>query len=104
VFQLRSAVRGKFGRGFKHFGGSSEVDTLGDVLVGAGLTRWQALIVPLAATMLDIDGNVWTPFIKASYLTNYKTNPTVVRGVNVTSSLLNLEVATMRKRKSKTTH
>lgn len=100
VVRLRSAFRGKTMRGFKHFGASSEIDTTGDVLTGAGLIRWQAVRDACGAQLTDALGNKWNPFVRSRQGEQVKINPTTVRGVDITSVVLNLVVSTMRKRKA----
>lgn len=102
VCMLTTAFRGRNARGFKHLGGSNEVDTLRDVLVGAGLGRWQAVRDALKAQFVDADGNTWKPFVFSRLGSQIRTNPTVVRGADVTNSFLNLTIGSMRKRKAVT--
>ena len=104
VCVMKSAFRGRVFRGFKHFGGSSEVDTLRDILVGAGLARWQTVRNTLFAPLVDAGGNTWTPFIFSRYQAQIKVNPTVVRGSDCTAATLNLTISHMKKRKARTVH
>lgn len=101
VVNLLTAFRGRTFRGFKHFGGTSEVDTTRDVLVAAGLARWQAVAVGCSAVLLDAQNNQWTPFLRCRFGEQIKVNPTTVRGVDILATKTNTVVATMRKRKSK---
>jgi len=103
VVKLVSLMRGKVGRGFKHFGSTSEVDTTGDVLTGAGLARWQTVRDALKVVLVDANGNSWTPIIASRYLAVWDFVPPTIRGSDVTNSVLNLTVSTMRRRKAKTT-
>lgn len=96
--RLLSAFRGKTMRGFKFFAGVNEIDSTGDVLTGAGLARWQTVRNTLDDVLVDSLGNSWTPFIRSRSSEQIKVNPTTVRGVNVTSVVLNLRVGTMRSR------
>lgn len=102
VMVLRTAFRGRNARGFKHFGGTSEEDTTRDVLTGAGLARWQAVQAALKVSFLDAGGNGWTPWLFSPLGSSIKVNPTIVRGADINDVLLDLNVGTMRKRRSKT--
>ena len=104
---LRTALRGKPYRGSKHFAGVNEIDTTGDVLTGAGLVRWQAVQTAVAAALTDATPNTWNPTIlsmgnEAAPLSQLKANPTTVTVNDVTAVLLDLNVGTMRRRRSKT--
>lgn len=101
VVCLQSIARGAQGRCYKHFAGSSEVDTTGDVLVGAGLARWQAVRDGCIAAMVDALGNIWTPFVRCNFGAQYSTPPIVVRGYDCVNKYLQTVVGTMRKRKAK---
>jgi len=102
VVRLNSAFRGKTMRGFRHFAGTSEVDTTGDILTGAGLARWQAVRDTCRAVMVDALGLTWTPFIRSRVGEQIKVNPTTVRGVDIVASVLDLNIGTMRRRKTAT--
>ena len=102
VIRLNSAFRGKTMRGYKHFAGTSEIDTTGDVLTGAGLARWQAVRDALALPLVDALGNTWTPFIRSRVSEQVKVNPTTVRGTDVIACVLDLNIGTMRRRKTAT--
>lgn len=101
-YLLRTLTRGKSYRGSKHFGPLSEVDTTNDILTGAGLARWQTLQTALAASMTDATPNTWVPVVLSRKLSQLKTNPTTVTTTDVSSVLLDLNVGTMRRRRSKT--
>ena len=104
VYMLyRTALRGRSYRGSKHFGPASEVDTTQDILTGAGLARWQTLQAALLAVMVDANGNTWTPTVLSRKLSNLKALPlATVVATEVTDVLLDLNIGTMRKRRSKT--
>lgn len=99
---LRTGKRGKSFRGSKHFPAGSEVDTTGDVLTGAGLTRFQTVQTSLATPITDALGNVWVPSVLSRILSVTVTNPTTIVANDVTEVLLNLNVGTMRRRKVST--
>lgn len=101
VVVLNTGIRGKNARGFKHFGGTSEVDTLGDILVGAGLANWQTVAASLFATMTDAGGMIWQPMVFSPFMSQIKVNPTVIRGYDIVSATLDKDIRTMRKRKTK---
>jgi hypothetical protein len=100
VVVLKTAWRGKRGRGFKHFGGTNEVDTLRDVLVGAGLARWQAVRDACKTAFADAGGSTWVPFVFSTYQSVYMSLPTTIRGNDVTGADLDLVIGTMRRRKA----
>lgn len=99
----RTALRGRSFRGSKHFAGLSEVDTTDDILTGAGLVRWQTVQAACLANLVDANGNTWTPTVLSRKLSQLNALPlaTVVAN-DVTDVLLDLNVGTMRKRRSKT--
>jgi len=100
VINLKSGIRGKSGRGFKHFAGVNEVDTTLDVLVGAGLARWQAVRDGCKAALVDATGTTYTPFILSPTWSQIETDPVSILGANVTDAKLNTVVASLRKRKA----
>ncbi len=104
VYMLfRTALRGRTFRGSKHFGPASESDTTGDILTGAGLVRWQAVQTALAANFVDAQGNTWVPTVLSRKLSNLSLLPVATVVANdVTAVLLDLNVGTMRRRRSKT--
>jgi len=99
---FRSAVRMTGGKGGKHFAGTSEVDTTGDILTGAGLVRWQAVRDACALTLTDASPNSWKPCIVSRKNSQLKVNPTNVVGNDVVAALLDLNIGTMRRRRSTT--
>ncbi len=100
VMRLKTSFRGKPFRGFKMFGGSNEVDTIQDILTGAGLGRWQAVRDVLDDVLTDADGNMWTPFIFSRYKSDLSKNPVTVRGTDIQSCTLNKRVSRMTKRRA----
>lgn len=98
----RTALRGQSYRGSKHFGGSSEVDTTGDILVGAGLARWQAVQAALLLPLVDASPNTWTPWVFTRKNSQSVVNPTTIKGADVTQVLLDKNIGTMRRRRSVT--
>lgn len=104
VIILKSAIRGKSYQGRKHFGCGNEADTTGDVLVGAGLGRWQAVVTAYLAGFTDSDGNIWVPCVLSRKLSKLKTNPTTVVSADVIKILLDLNIGTMRRRRTKTVY
>lgn len=101
-YLLRTSLRGRNYRGSKHFGPASEVDTTGDVLTGAGLTRWQTVQTALATPFADANTNSWQLAVVSRNLSQLLVNPTTVIGNDVTQVLLDLNVGTMRRRRSTT--
>lgn len=99
---LKTAVRMPGGKGGKHFAGTSEVDTTGDILVGAGLARWVTVRNACAAAMADATPTNWVPTIFRPTLSQVRVNPTNVIYADVASALLDLNIGTMRRRRTKT--
>lgn len=99
VIALTTAVRGRQGRSYKHFGGYSEVDTTGDILVGGPLALWQAVRDGVKAPLTDALGNIWTPFVRCNFHAEYIVPPIIVRGYDATGAYLQKVVGTMRRRK-----
>lgn len=104
VLMMKTAYRGKNGRGFKHFGGTNEVDTTDDILTGAGLARWQAVQAGCMLTITDAGGNQFAPFLFSRVGSQWKVNPTTIRGADFNSSKLIGNIGTMRRRRSKTVY
>lgn len=102
-FLFRSALRGRSYRGSKHFGPASEVDTTNDLLTGAGLARWNTVKAALLSALVDANGNTWIPTVLSRKLSRLNQLPIAfVSAQPITDSLLDLNVGTMRKRRSKT--
>lgn len=101
-FLYRTALRGRSYRGAKHFSPASEVDTTNDLLTGAGLARWNTVKAALLANNIDANGNTWAPSVLSRKLSTLTTNPTNVVNTFVTDVLLDLNIGTMRRRRSKT--
>lgn len=100
--RLYTATRGRFARGSKHVGPVAESDTLGDTLVSGALTRFRAIGTYIVSGFTDSDGNVWQSVVVSRLPpAQYKINPCTIRSYQVTSTLLNLTVGTMKRRKVK---
>lgn len=100
---LRTALRGRNYRGSKHFGPLSEIDTTNDILTGAGLARWQDVRDAVLSNLVDANGNTWVPTVLSRNLSNLNLLPVaLVVATQVTDCLLDLNVGTMRRRRSKT--
>lgn len=101
-FLFKTALRGRRFAGSKHLAGVNEVDTTGDILVGAGLTRWQAVQTALATPLVSAEGNTWNPAVVSYSRSQLKTNPTTVVVNDVTQVVLDRSIGTMKRRKVKT--
>jgi len=101
---LRTALKGKSFRGSKHFSPGSEVDTTNDLLTGAGLARWQVVQAALEAPIVDAIPLTWVPCIvsKLRSLSNFTVQPAVYTTTDVNEVALDLNIGTMRKRRSRT--
>lgn len=102
-YLFRTALRGRNYRGSKHFGPLSEIDTTNDLLTGAGLARWNTVKAALLSALVDANGNAWLPTVLSRQKSNLKLQPIAQVAANeVTEVLLDLNVGTMRRRRSKT--
>lgn len=100
---LRTSLRGRNYRGSKHFGPASEVDTTNDLLVGAGLARWQAVQAAVLSNLVDANGNTWVPTVLSRNLSNLSLLPLAsVVATQITDVLLDKNIGTMRRRRSVT--
>jgi hypothetical protein len=100
---LRTALRGRNYRGSKHFSPASEADTTNDILTGAGLANWQAVRDALVQDFIDADGNTWKNTVVSRNLSNFNLLPVAnIVANDVVESLLDLNIGTMRKRRSRT--
>ena len=102
VLQLKTGMRGKSYNGSKHFAPASESDSIGNTINAGAQTNFNAIGTAIVAGFTDSDGNVWLPTIFSRHLSQVRTNPTTVIANQVTSTLLNKTLGTMRRRKSKT--
>lgn len=103
VVQLKTAIKGKSGRGSKHFAGIPEIQTTQNILTGTGPTLWGAVRDAMIAGFADIDGNVWVLGINSHKApAQWLVNPVVLVWNDVTAGLLNLTLGTMRRRKVRT--
>jgi len=96
---MKTAKRGRFATGSKHFGGPSEIDTTDNILVGAGLARWETLRAALAVAVVDAAPNTYVPCVLSRTYSQLITNPTTVVSNDVTSVLLNKRIGSMVRRK-----
>lgn len=102
TMQCKTATRGRFARGSKHFAGLVEADTTQDILNAGGITAWSAVRDALL-TFTDGDSNIWVLTIKSSRPpADYTSTPVVVVAFDCTSIVLNKTIGTMRRRKPKT--
>lgn len=102
TIRLNTAVRGRSGRGRKHFGPLSEADTTGDIITGAALTRMQTLRDALDNPFTDATGNIFVPCVVSRHLSQLTANPTTVAANDVNACVLNTTVSTLRRRKVRT--
>lgn len=99
---IRTALRGKWYRGSKHFGPANEVDTTNDLLTGAGLARWQVVQAALLAGFADANANNWVLQVFSRSLSIWQSNPTNITANDATEVLLDKNIGSMRKRRSQT--
>jgi len=98
--QLVSGYRGRSWNGSKHFAPLSEADTTGDILTGAGLTRWEAVRDALKATF-TATGQVFRPVIFSRKNSDLTIMPqALVNTADVKNALLNKNIGDMRRRKA----
>lgn len=103
--ELKTALRGRSGRGSKHFGPLGESQTNGDVLVAGSITLFQTVAAAILAGFTDAGGNVWVPEVvirnpaPPKPKSQLSTNPTTVLSNDVVSVFLNATLGTMRRRR-----
>lgn len=101
--QLKTAIRGRIGRGSKHFGPIGESQSNGDVLVAGSITLFQNLGAGIVDGFTDADANFWQPVIKSGKSpAQYAVNPCTVVTNDVIAYRLNQNPGTMKRRKIKT--
>jgi hypothetical protein len=104
TLRLRTGIRGKPFRGYKHFSGVVEASSLGDALTTGALTAFGAVCTALMAGFTDASGNIWLPGIKTNKSpAQYRTNPTNVIFSPLVSATVNPLLTTMRRRRAKAT-
>lgn len=103
-YLFRTDKRGANYRGNKHFAGSNEADTTQDILTGAGLVRWQTLQTALAAPITDATPHTWNLQVvsRNPALSNFTVTPCIIESNQVIEVLLDLNIGTMRRRRSAT--
>lgn len=107
VVQLHSGVRGKTGRGSKHYGPIAESATTGDDITAGQLTLMTAIGTAIIAGFTDSNGNIWVPGMKAA-AGDFKPwhyvlpLPTVTGWTDIVSFVCNKSLGTMRRRKIRT--
>jgi len=100
--RLKTGLKGPRYNGSKHFGQANEVDSLGDVLVGAGLGRWQAVQAALPIPIVDAGPNTWQlSILSGPPLSQLKVNPTTVIQNDVVTVILNKNIGNMRRRRAR---
>jgi hypothetical protein len=106
VLQLKTGVRGKTGRGSKHYGPISEQDTTGDDIIAPLIANSQAIGAAIVAGFTDASGNVWVPVLKGAERigspAQYIVAPTTSVITQITSYVLNRSLGSMKRRKIKT--
>lgn len=99
---FRTGLRGRSFRGAKHLGPMSESDVTSDdedLFNAAAITRLAAINTALAATLTDSTGNQWKFTLLSRFLSQTKTNPTVIVTNDVTQLLVAKRVGTLMQRK-----
>lgn len=103
VIQLKSATKGKFARGSKHYAQMSESDSDGDIWNAGCLGRLATIKTALITPFTDADGNTWVPVVKSGKLpAQYKVNPVTVVTYDIVSGKVNKTAGPMRRRKCRT--
>lgn len=106
VVRMKTAVRGKWAQGSKHYGPIAEDDTDGDILETAAAARFATIGTALVSGFTDAGGNVWKSTIvsigSVLHASQLSVNPTTVNANDVTKMLVNQTLGTMRHRKPKT--
>lgn len=99
--QLKTGIRGRSYRGSKHYGPVAESDTTLDHLGSGAQTRYNAVGAAILAGFTDAGGFIWQPIVVSTLLSQTAVNPTTVNGAPVTSTLLDIYIGTMRRRKQR---
>jgi hypothetical protein len=107
VVQLHAGIRGKVGRGSKHYGPIAESSTTGDDLTSGAVTLVTAIGTAIIAGFTDSDGNVWVPGMKAAARVGKPYHyvlplPTITGWTDIVSFVVNKSLGTMRRRKIRT--
>jgi hypothetical protein len=107
VIQLHAGIRGKVGRGSKHYGPIAEDSTTGDDLKTADVTRFAAIGAAIIAGFTDAQGNIWVPGMKAAARVGKPYNyvlplPTITGWTDLVSYVVNKSLGTMKRRKIRT--
>lgn len=103
TIQLKTGLRGRSGRGSKHYSPFADADIVGDVLTAGAQTRLNAILTAILAGFTDSDGNVWVCQIRSTRPpAQYRVNPVTVVANDVTSGKINKTLGTMKRRKVKT--
>lgn len=96
---LRTDTRGRYATGAKRFSPFAEADTTGDVLTGAGLTRWQTLQAAMLAGFTDATPNTWVPVVVSKFHSTLQ-NPTNIFSYQVNNVVLNKRVSRLKRRQT----
>jgi len=105
--RMRTALKGKSGRGAKSYSPIAVAHLLGDTITGPCAVLCTAVIAALTAGFTDADGNLWIPVIVSKVqnklpVGRYDANPTAIIANDVTGFVLNKSVGTMYRRKIRT--
>lgn len=98
----RTGLRGGIHKGGKKLFPFSESDTTagsGDTWNAGCLTRLAAINTAFLAGFTDANSNVWVPCILSRKMSQLANNPTIVYTTDVTTTLVNKRVGSMRSRK-----
>lgn len=101
---MKTGIKGRIGRGSKHFSPISEADTLaGNLTDAAILAQWAALAGNLDVNFIDLAGLTWIPMVLSNKPpAQYLVNPVNVVANTVIAHILNKTIGKMSRRKEKT--
>jgi hypothetical protein len=102
AYLLRTPSRGKSFKGSKHFGPVAAADVVGDEISGGAVAAWTAVGVSMGNVLVGAGGTNYQPVILSRVLSQLRFNPTTLVGDVVNAVLLNKTIGTMRRRKEKT--
>jgi hypothetical protein len=95
----RTALRGRFYRGSKHFSPLSESDVGDDVWNAGCLTRLNTIATAMATPLVDSTTNTWNLCVLSRTKSQLKFNPTTVVANDVTQVIVRSNIGTMNSRK-----
>jgi hypothetical protein len=98
----QTGLRGRSFLAKKHLFPLSESDTTAgadDILNAGAVARFNTIKAAWLAGFTDVSGNVWVPTCFSRFLSTYRTDPTNIVAPQITATLLNKRLGTMKHRR-----